>query len=332
VTVYLHGLGHFHPENQITNAFLEALDIGTDGKWIDERVGIKSRRTVLPLDYIRTTRNRDVRAAAEAAIYSNAEVGRRAAEMAIARAGIDRSEIGMVIAGGSCPDTVSPAEACNIANLLELEVPSFDTISACTSFFVPLYLVSLMDPSKLPPYILVVTPDCLTRIVDYYDRSSAVLWGDGGAAAVISTRVPGRAVIQGNTLESSPAGNDKVVVSRTGHFVQEGRAVQMFAIKKTALGYRHLKKAFEKPGRPLHFVGHQANLRMLENVCERCGISPEHHHSNVADFGNTGAAGAPSVISQCWDEWDPEDDIAVVGVGSGLTWSSYLLRFGAVPQ
>ena len=89
VSLYLHGLGHFHPENEITNRFLEDLDIGTTDAWIMERVGIRSRRTVLPLDYIRETRNRDPRMAREAMLYGNAETGRRAAEMAIARAGID---------------------------------------------------------------------------------------------------------------------------------------------------------------------------------------------------------------------------------------------------
>ena len=87
LSLYLHGLGHFHPETEITNRFLEDLDIGTNDAWIMERVGIRSRRTVLPLDYIRETRNRDPRAAREAMLYGNAETGRRAAEMAIARAG-----------------------------------------------------------------------------------------------------------------------------------------------------------------------------------------------------------------------------------------------------
>src|SRR5207247_159892 len=84
---FLHGLGHFHPENEVTNAFLEALDIGTTEAWIMERVGIRSRRTTLPLDYIRTTRNRDPRAAQEATVYTHAEAGRRAAARALARAG-----------------------------------------------------------------------------------------------------------------------------------------------------------------------------------------------------------------------------------------------------
>ena len=79
MTLHLLGTGHFHPENEITNAFLESLDIGTTDQWIMERVGIRSRRTTLPLDYIRETGNRDPRAALEAAVYSNAELGKRAA-------------------------------------------------------------------------------------------------------------------------------------------------------------------------------------------------------------------------------------------------------------
>jgi 3-oxoacyl-[acyl-carrier-protein] synthase-3 len=67
---------------------------------------------------------------------------------------------------------------------------------------------------------------------------------------------------------------------------------------------------------------------MLETVCERCGIDDDHHHSNVVEFGNTGAAAAPSVVSMNWDRWQDGDNIAVIGVGSGLTWSSYILRFG----
>ena len=94
MTLFLHGVGHFHPENEISNRFLEELDIGTNDQWILDRVGIRSRRTVLPLDYIRETKNQEPRAAMEAAFYSNAELGRRASEIAIARAGIEKTDIG----------------------------------------------------------------------------------------------------------------------------------------------------------------------------------------------------------------------------------------------
>jgi 3-oxoacyl-[acyl-carrier-protein] synthase-3 len=328
LTLFLHGLGHFHPENEITNRFLEELEIGTSDEWILERVGIRTRRTALPLDYIRTTRNADLRAAAEATLYPTAELGRRAAELAIERAGIDRSQVGMVISGSSAPDMLSPADACDVASRLGIEVPAFDVNSACTSLLVHVHLLSLMDPAKLPEFVLLVAPDSLTKTVDYSDRSAAVLWGDAGAAAVVSTRVPGRARLLGSTLASRPSAGDKVVVPRTRHFAQEGRTVQAFAIKETVRCFEKLRESFESEERTLHFVGHQANLRMLESVCERCGIDRDRHHSNVEWFGNTGAASSASVLSMHWEKWRPQDDVAVVGVGAGLTWSSYLLRFG----
>lgn len=328
MSLYLHGIGHFHPENQITNAFLEALDIGTTEAWILDRVGIGVRRTVMSLDYIKQTRNRDIRAAAEASKYTNADMGARAARMAIERAGISPGDIGMVITGSSAPDTLSPADACNVAASLGLEVPAFDMNSACTSYFIPIHLLSMMQPEKLPPFVLVVVPEALTRTVDYNDRTTAVLWGDGAAAAVLSTRERGRAEYIGTMLDSSPSGHDKVVVPRYGYFRQDGQAVQKFAVKRTAESFKRLREAHGGAGgSKVAFIGHQANLRMLESVCKLCGIPPERHFSNVEQFGNTAAAGSPSVLSMHWDEWKKDDEVAVVGVGAGLTWAGYLLRF-----
>ena len=329
MSVYLHGLGHFHSEVEITNRFLEDLDIGTTDAWILERVGIRARRTLLPLDYIRDTRNRDPRMASEAQLYGNAETGRRAAEMAIARAGIDRRDIGMVISGSCAPDMVTPADACTIAAALGLEVPCFDVNSACTSFHVAMHLLSMMDPEKVPRFVLSVVPEGVTRTVDYSDRSAAVLWGDGTAAAVLSTREPGRARILGSTLESSPAGHDKVTIPRQGHFLQEGRTVQMFAIKKTVRCYRHLRDVFAEAGRRLHFVGHQANLMMLEKVCELCEVPKDLHHSNVRDYGNTAGAGSIIAFHNHSSDLKAGDRGLICSFGAGYSAGTVFVRKAA---
>jgi 3-oxoacyl-[acyl-carrier-protein] synthase-3 len=119
-----------------------------------------------------------------------------------------------------------------------------------------------------------------------------------------------------------------VTVSRGGHFKQVGRTVQTFGIKRMRHCLMALKNEFECDERRFHFVGHQANQRMLETVCRKCEIPTDRHHTNVEWFGNTGCASSASVVSMNWDKWADLDDIALVGVGSGLTWSSYLLRFG----
>lgn len=327
MSLYLHGVGHFHPENAIDNAFLEALDIGTTDAWIKERVGIETRRTVLSLDYIRRTKNEDPRAAREASSYDHAELGARAARMALERAGLSPSDIGLTVAGGTVPDHVTPSEACLIAARLGIDAPAFDMMSACTSFLVPLHFLSMLDAARAPRFVLVVVPETVTCAVDYRDRNTAVLWGDGCAAAVVSTRERGRAEILGTSLSSDPRGADKIAVPRQGFFRQEGAAVQKFAIKAMTSMVRTLQSEQRVPGRPFNFIGHQANLRMLESVATACGIEPHRHHSNVTRFGNTGAAGAPSVLSMRWDAFSSEDDIAIAGVGAGLTWSSCLLRF-----
>jgi len=328
VTLHLHGLGHFHPEVEITNRFLEDLDIGTTDAWIFERVGIRSRRTCLPLDYLRETLNRDPRAAAEAARYDTVDLGRHAAERALEAAGRQRSDIGMVVAGNCGSDMATPTEASLLADRLGIAAPCIDVNSACTSFAAQLQVLSMMRPEALPDFVLVVVSDTMTRCVDYSDRDTAVLFGDAAAAAVVSTRHPGRARILSTVLRTDPAGSAKVTIPRFGHFAQEGRAVQMFAIKKTLEQVQRLQTELEGAGRPAHFVGHQANLRVLESVCERAGIAPERHHANVEWYGNTGSPSCASVLSMQWEKWAPGDDVIVAVVGAGLTWGSFLLRFG----
>ena len=228
--LYLHGVGHFHPENVITNKFLEELDIGISEEWIMERVGIQTRHTSLPLDYIKTTKNQDPRAAFEACLYTNAQSGARAARLAMERAGLKPEDVGMVVSGSSAPDYVIPAEAAIVAAELGIDVPCFDLNSACSSFGVQLKFLSDMRPETLPPYTLVVNPENFTRTIDYSDRRTAPLFGDGSSAAVVSACVPSNMVFEASFSDSNPLSWDKVRIPRMGHFSQNGSAVQGFAI------------------------------------------------------------------------------------------------------
>jgi 3-oxoacyl-[acyl-carrier-protein] synthase-3 len=320
--LYLHGLGHFYPETEIDNAFLVSLDIGVDESWIAERVGIRTRRTVLSRDYIRQTRNRNPREAAEASTYTNAQTGAAAASMAIERAGLDSSQIGWLVAGGCSPQWLIPAEACTIAAELGLAATAFDINSACSSFAVQMSLFDRMREA-LPEFVLLVGAENNTRTVDYSDRGNAVLWGDGSVAAVVSSRVPSRVRVQCAPMGSDPKYWDKVTVRAGDHFAQDGPAVQAFAIR--AMG--ETVCALRSAGAPedAWFVGHQANLRILESVCRRAAVPPDRHLFNVDRFGNCGAAGAPGVLSQQWDSFRPGDVALVAVAGSGLTWGG--LRF-----
>ena len=332
--LFIHGMGHFHPENVIDNAFLEELDIGTDESWILERVGIRERRTVLSLDYIRETRNGDPRQAGEAAVYDNAETSARAAGQALARAGVGRDQIGLVIAGGCYPDTAIPAEASRVAAALEIDAPGIDLNSACSTFGAQLHFLASM--SGLPPFVLVVNPENTTRAVDYGDRRTAVLWGDGTSAAVVSTRESAPRKVVETTLAADSARWAAVRIPRFGHFYQDGNAVQRFAIKTTASSAESLmpgarKRAAEGGGAGCASSATRPTLLMLEAVARRLGLGEDAHWYNVDRFGNTGAAGAPGVLSQYWDEMDDGDSLILVVVGAGLTWSSMRIDVGDRP-
>lgn len=326
--LFIHGVGHFHPENCIDNAFLSALHIGTDDEWIMERVGIRTRRTVLPLDYIAETRNAKPSESGAVSLYTNAQTGANAARLALERAGLSPSDIGLVVAGGCSPQYSIPAEACLVAAELGIEAPAFDLSSACSSFAVQLHYLRSMRPEALPDYVLVINVENNTRTVNYNDRKTAVLWGDGSAAAVVSARVPSPVRVKHSVVQSDPAGWNKVVIPAGGHFAQEGSAVQGFAIRKSVTTVHALASRLERDPAEMIYIGHQANRMMLRAVCERIHVAEERHLFNVDAFGNCGAAGAPSVLSQHWETLPARCEVALVVVGSGLTWGGLLIEVG----
>ncbi len=328
--LFIHGIGHFHPENRIDNRFLESLGIGTTDEWIRERVGIESRRTVLSLDYLRETKNKNPTGNHRFASYTNAETAAKAAQMALSRAGITASQVGLVIAGGCTPQYTTPAEACTIAAQLGIQCPAFDLNSACSSFAVQLHSLGMMREEALPEYVLVVNVENNTRWIDYEDKSSAVLWGDASTAAVISARHASRWKIRHTVFGSDPAEWGKVSIPPGEHFRQDGGAVHGFAIKRSVAVLSELRAHVTGAPGSLYYVGHQANLRMLQAVCARAEIPPERHLFNIDKFGNCGAAGAPSVLSQNWDRLTDGDEVAVAVVGAGLSWGGLLLQVGPV--
>ena len=328
--LYLHGIGHFYPENVITNRFLTELEIGTDEAWIMERVGIRERRTVLPLDYIRQTKNRDPRAAYEASLYTNAQTGAAAARMALERAGLAPSDIGLVISGCCTPTHSTPVEAATVAAELGIDAPCLDLNSACTTFGMQVDFLGRMTADRIRPFTLIVQPENFTRSIDFSDRSSAVLFGDGSTAAVLSASVKARAAFVESCVGTNASAWEKVMIPPKGHFCQDGHAVQGFAIRRMTESIRILMSSVSngngnRNGKRFRFIGHQANVGALKTVCERAGIPEAEHWYNVDMFGNTGCAGAPGVLSRHWDDLRHGDRVGMAFVGAGLTWVHLLL-------
>jgi 3-oxoacyl-[acyl-carrier-protein] synthase-3 len=213
-----------------------------------------------------------------------------------------------------------------VAAEMGIDAPCLDVNSACTTFGMQIDLLSRMAADRLPPFVLIVQPENLTRSIDFSDRAAAILFGDGSTAAVVSASVKARAAFVESSCGTNAAAWAKVAIPLMGHFRQDGHAVQGFAIRRMTESVRSLISASGNGnGGRFRFIGHQANMGALRTVCERAEIREEEHWYNVDMLGNTGCAGASAVLSQHWDELCADDRVAICLVGAGLTWVSLLL-------
>lgn len=308
------GIGHAHPPNRITNAFLEELGVAEE-KWSMQRVGIRERRTALPLDYIRKTRNANPMDAFELVDEAGVSATQQAAQMALRRAGISSKDIGLVISGSSAPTYTSPAQASRLAAALDLEVPAFDTAAACSTFALHMYLASGLTREAIPDYALLIQHEFLSASVDYTDRNTAILFGDCVTAAIVSHVHPGRLEVRKTVFEGYPSQWKKITIRAGSHVHMNGVPVQNYAVRQTAA---LLNKIAISGIRPI-FVGHQASMSILDSVCRVQALAPSEHWFNVDWFGNSGGAGAPSVLSEHWEEIDESTTISLVVVGAGLS-------------
>lgn len=326
--LYIHGMGDVYPDNIISNDFLQELNIGTNPQWILERVGIRERRTLLSLDYIKKTYNKNLLEARQHSQYTAAQLGAQAAKKALAKANIETKDIGMVIAGSSATPYYQPANACVIANELGIQALAFDVNSVCATFAVQMNLLNAFDSASLPDYVLIVISETWTNIFDYSHRETAVLAGDAAIAAVVSKKIKSPFVVTNTFANSDPSGWNKVFAPVGKHFQQDGPGVQKFAIKKNLLMIDLLREQGNIAPQEHYFISHQANLVMLQSVCRLANISEDKHLFNVDQYGNCAAAGAPSVLSQNWDKFIMGDKIILTAVGAGLTWGGMVIEVG----
>jgi 3-oxoacyl-[acyl-carrier-protein] synthase-3 len=319
IPLYIHGIGHTHPRNVITNSFLEDLDIGTSASWILERLGIRERRTALSLEYIRSTRNADMRASLEALEFANVDAGYSAALMALERAGFDSRQIGLVIAGSSCPVYSSPPEACIIGDRLGVSVPAFDLHSACNGFLAQGSVARGWLETNEVDFGLLIQCEHMTRTVDYRDRRNASIMGDATTAAVVSTRVPAPLRLENITIGATTNLWKAALVSPLRHFDQQTTAVRRFAEEQLVQGI--------VTGEHRYVIFHQANLRLLEACFEKLRLPDCEHLYNVDRYGNCASAGCPSVVSEHWDLLSTMHGTAALStVGGGLTFGGGVLR------
>lgn len=325
-------LGHYFPPHVIDNSFFQTLGIDSSDIWIEEHTGIKSRRSVLSPTEItmikegRITVSDICQGKFDGDIASFAQASVSCLQRRKKLKG-KRGEY-LVICGTSVPDWDIPANACVIAAKLGIDSMAVDINSACSSFVVNLHFAcQALNAKGTINKVLICNPERYSLRMNYHDRSSCVLFGDGSSSALVENSDNEGLAVIATSIHSDPANYNKVVIPSGQHFHQQGRAVQKFAISRTVeITKTILKDNALTIANIDYFVGHQANRRMLQVVVDKLGLSAEQHLSNVVEYGNQGAAGAPSVLSQNWHRFQAGDTIVVAVVGSGLTWGATILR------
>ena len=317
------GTGSYLPDRTLTNADLERL-VETSDEWIVSRTGIRERRL-----------------AEEGSATS--DLATRAGERALECAGVAADEVDLLVVGTSSPDHLFPSTACLAQEKLGLSCPAYDVNAACSGFIYALMSGVTAIESGRYSTVLVIGADALTRHIDFEDRATCVLFGDGGGAVVLkASEEPGVLSVvlgadgSGAELLKIPAGGSAApctqerIRNREQYVRMNGNEVFKFAVRiipKVTL------QALEETGNSVEdlawLIPHQANKRILDTVEKRLGIVDDRVYSNVERTGNTSAASIPLALDDLYTSGRlaPGDLIALVGFGAGLTWGAATLRW-----
>lgn len=319
------GLGHYAPEGVLRNRDLEEF-LDTSDEWIRTRTGIRERRR------------------AEEGVASS-HLGVRAAQRALEDARLRADELDLIICGTSTPDRLIPSTACLIQDRLGARgAGAFDVLIACSGFTYALAAGTQFVATGAYDHVLVVGADTMTRLVDWEDRSTCVLFGDGAGAVVLGPVDPGYGVLavhlgsdgSGGELLRVPAGGSLLpggtdgLVRRDYCLHMEGREVFRFAVK--VIGEAALK-VLRKAGLTAQdislFVPHQANVRIIEAAARRLELPQEKVFVNVDRYGNTSCGSIPLALSEARDQGrlSPGDVVVAVGFGGGLSWGASVIRW-----
>jgi 3-oxoacyl-[acyl-carrier-protein] synthase-3 len=312
------------PDKVLTNADMERI-VDTSDDWITARTGIKQRH---------------VASSGESA----STLSIAAAHQALERAGIEGKDLGLIIVATVCADYPFPATANLVQHALGARCGAFDIQAACSGFLYALSTAHQFIANGSTKHVLVIGVEVLSRVVDYTDRSTCVLFGDGAGAVVLSaSNQPGG--VLGYTIGSDGARPELLWIPTGGsaepateetirdrrNFVQmQGGEVFKFAtrIMGTAMEEALANAGLTADDMDL-FIPHQANLRIIEAASKRLNLPPEKVFVNIQNYGNTSAAAIPIALCEAIDQGRvyPGAHLGMVAFGAGLTWAAAVVRW-----
>jgi 3-oxoacyl-[acyl-carrier-protein] synthase-3 len=324
--VKIAGLGTYVPPHVLTNADLEKM-VDTTDAWILQRTGIRERHIVEPG-------------------VATSDIAVPAASAALAEAGLTPNDIGFIVVGTTTPDTVFPSTACRVQTKLGANHAwGFDLGAACSGFTYGLTVGWSMVATGAVDHALVVGADVMSSIIDYTDRSTCILFGDGAGAAVLSAARDDEPGIidfyhdidgHGGEALCMPAGGSAKPASRETveqrlHYVkQDGQTVFKFAVTKNQEIAQTLLSRNGLTGADLDlYVSHQANRRIIEATAQRLGLGPDKVIINLEKYGNTTAGTIPLALAdaRAQGRLKKNDLVLLASVGAGFTAGSMLLRW-----
>ncbi|GLO65651.1 MULTISPECIES: beta-ketoacyl-ACP synthase III [Oceanobacillus] len=305
------GTGHYLPTNVVTNNDLEKI-VDTNDEWIRTRTGIKERR--LATDEVDTS-----------------DMAFHAALGALEEANLKAEDIDLILVATVTPNTSFPSVACIIQDQLGAKnAAAMDVSAACAGFMYGLITAKQFIDTGAYKHVLVVGADKLSKITDWSDRTTCVLFGDGAGAAVVGEVSDGKGILSFE-LGANGAGGKELYLNHDDHIIMNGREVYKFAVRQMP---DSTIKVIEQLGLSRddvdYLVPHQANIRIMEAARERLGISEDKMAKSIEKFGNNSSASIPMALSEAVKEGKIKDNdlIVLVGFGGGLTWGAVALRWG----
>jgi 3-oxoacyl-[acyl-carrier-protein] synthase-3 len=325
--VYIRSLATYVPPRLLTNADLEKL-VETSDEWILQRTGIRERHVVDPG-------------------VGTSDLAKEAALKAIERAGLTPNDIGVIVVGTVTPDMFFPSTACLVQDKIGARHAwGFDLSAACSAFTYALTTATQFVAAGCHEHALVVGADVMSSVIDYTDRATCVLFGDGAGACVLSAAAADDGAIldfehevdgSGGRALCMPAGGSlrpsshETIDQRLHYVKQDGQTVFKFAVRKTEEIARRIMVRNRIGAADLDlFVSHQANRRIIQSATEKLGIDPSKVIINIERFGNTTAATIPLALQDAIDggRLKKGNLVLLASVGAGFTVGSVLLRWG----
>ena len=319
------GTGSCLPEKRLTNDELSTM-VDTNDEWIRQRTGIRERRIAGPGE-------------------TTATMATTAAHRALEAAGIEAKDLDLIICGTISPEMVFPSTACFVAAELGLtSTPAFDLSAACSGFLYTLETGATFIKAGRYRNVLVIGAETLSRLTDYTDRGSCILFGDGAGAAVLQQSSDTHRGLIYSALHADGHGwemlycapgsrhpvNDALLAERGQYMKLKGREVYKFAVLRfEELIEDAMRKCELTTDQIKLIVPHQVNQRIIDSAIQKLGFPPEKVFVNIDKYGNTSAASIPIALDEAvrGGRLSKGDVVVMVAFGAGLTWANAVVRF-----